>query len=281
MQSKWIKISIPCQNNQDIEEFSYLVASTIEKPVIENENSIEIFVEESEYQNILEKIKPLGINPSSEEIFSYDEKDWVEEWKKSIKPILIGNLFIKPSWRNEEDPSKVTITIDPGMAFGTGHHESTRLCLEWIDRFSSSHKDHLFKLSFLDVGTGSGILAIASAKMGFKEIVAIDIDEEALNVARKNATENGISSITFLYGTPQLLNSSFDIVMANIQANVIVDMADELIRTTKPFGRLVLSGILYNQSAYVKRVFIEKGLTLLGISMLGEWIMLDFKKIMV
>ena len=169
------------------------------------------------------------------------DEDWLGEWKKSWQPVEIGKRFIvAPPWAEIDDEhGRIVIRIEPGMAFGTGTHETTRLCLQAIERTFSG-------ASFLDVGTGTGILAIAAAKLVPNAIVnACDTDGEAIKIARENARLNDADQITFRTGSIDDLTASADVVCANLTADVIEPLLPALLSVT--CGRLILSGILETQ----------------------------------
>jgi ribosomal protein L11 methyltransferase len=178
------------------------------------------------------------------------ERDWLAEWKESWQPVEIGNFVITPPWIEiPETDGRLVITIEPGMAFGTGTHETTRLCLAAIE-------EHFSGKSFLDVGTGTGILAIAAAKLNpAANIQAYDTDGEALSVAIENARVNKVGDrITFFVGSVHDKTASADLVCANLKADVIIQLMPDLLQVT--CGRLILSGILTEQvSAVTERLF--------------------------
>jgi len=195
------------------------------------------------------------------------DRDWLGEWKKSWQPVRVGQRFIiAPPWSEVgADPQRLVIRIEPGMAFGTGTHETTRLCLAAIEK-------HFQGGSFLDVGTGTGILAIAAALL-FPEshVEACDTDAEAVEIARENARLNNVAErIEFSTGTLTDATPSADVVCANLTADVIAPLLPALLGAT--CGRLILSGILDAQVA-----MIESGLYALGINQPheiatdGEW----------
>lgn len=195
------------------------------------------------------------------------DEDWLGEWKKGWQPVEIGERFIvAPPWAEiDDDQGRIVIRIEPGMAFGTGTHETTRLCLQAIERTFSG-------ASFLDVGTGTGILAIAAAKLVPDAIVnACDTDGEAIEIARENARLNEAGQITFRAGSIDDLTASADVVCANLTADVIEPMLPALLSVT--CGRLILSGILDTQADA-----ITAGLRAHGVSnpceilQDGEWI---------
>jgi ribosomal protein L11 methyltransferase len=208
------------------------------------------------------------------------DEDWLEKWKADFKPLRVGrHLVVAPTWENViRGPEDRIIWIDPGQAFGTGHHETTRLCLEWLEEWAEGYRDHGPK-SLLDVGTGSGILAIAGALVGFDRILAVDNDPEALRVAGENCTLNGVTNrIVLQPGTVAAIKSRFDVVVANIQALPLMNMAQSLIERLNDSARLVLSGILLEQKEAVQSAFEREGLKLCTVKDAGEWCLLEFEQ---
>ena len=195
------------------------------------------------------------------------QRDWLEEWKQSWQPVEIGRFIIAPPWSNLDDVhDRLIIRIEPGMAFGTGTHETTRLCLKAIQKY-------YFGSSFLDVGTGTGILAIAAAKL-FPEarIEACDTDETAIAIARENAELNGVAKqINFWVGSIGDSTASADLV-ANLTANVISELIPTLVGVT--CGKLILSGILETQIEMVRAALHECGINEFEILQDGEWVAL-------
>ena len=196
------------------------------------------------------------------------DRDWLAEWKKDWQPVEVGRFIIAPPWSEIKDaPARIVIRIEPGMAFGTGTHETTRLCLKAIEKYFRGG-------SFLDVGTGTGILAIAAAKMSpDARVEACDTDAEAVEIARENARLNGVGyQIDFRAGSVEEQTSSADLVCANLTAPVIVELLPSLLGAT--CGRLVLSGILVEQSELVQSRLLELGADSFEIDQDGEWIAL-------
>ena len=198
------------------------------------------------------------------------DHDWLLEWKKGWQPVEVGERFIiAPPWAEISDAhNRIVIRIEPGMAFGTGTHETTRLCLVAIEKYFAGG-------SFLDVGTGTGILAIAAAKM-FPDahVEAYDTDADAIAIASENARLNGVAErITFRVGTVEETTASADLVCANLTADVIAAMLRSLISVT--CGHLVLSGILDTQSEALRARLLECGVSDPCETMQdGEWIAL-------
>lgn len=189
----------------------------------------------------------LGATPSFE-ISEVAGQDWVRLTQSQFEPIRVNErLWIVPSWHAAPDPGAINLALDPGMAFGTGSHPTTRLCLEWL--CDSVRPDD----SVLDYGCGSGILAITAARLGAGRVAGVDIDDNALTAAADNAARND--------ATLQLLHSSqptgmqFDIVVANILANPLCVLAPLLASLTRPGGRIALSGILEAQTEQVRTAY--------------------------
>ena len=196
------------------------------------------------------------------------EKDWLAEWKKHWQPVQVGRFVIAPSWSETSAwTDHVMIRIDPGMAFGTGTHETTRLCLKAIDSYFAGG-------SFLDVGTGTGILAIAAAKLASEaRIIACDTDADAIRIAHENAALNKVKQrIDFRVGTISEEMPSAHFVCANLTAPVIIDLLPALLGVT--CGRLVLSGILDSQFEIVNRRLMQLTASVNEVLQDGEWIAL-------
>jgi ribosomal protein L11 methyltransferase len=197
------------------------------------------------------------------------DRDWGESWKEGLKPIRIGRVFVRPSWASAEVPAGcVEVVLDPGMAFGTGTHPTTALCLAALDEALAARPG----CAVLDVGTGSGLLAIAAARLGAGRVVGTDNDPVALRVAAENAGRNGLSVRTSdgsPSGTVDLsltgagltgLAGPFQVVVANILANTLEEMAPELVRLVAPGGALLISGILRHQEEGLLAAFGGRGL---------------------
>jgi ribosomal protein L11 methyltransferase len=196
------------------------------------------------------------------------DHDWLAEWKKDWQPVTVGRFIIAPPWSEIRDAGeRIVIRIEPGMAFGTGTHETTRLCLKAIGKYFRGG-------SFLDVGTGTGILAIAAAKLSAKaHVEACDTDAGAIAIARENARLNEVADgIDFRVGSVGEQTPSADLVCANLTAPAIVDSLPSLLEAT--CGRLVLSGILDSQVELVQSRLLELGATTIESAQDGEWIAL-------
>ncbi|MCO5097583.1 MAG: 50S ribosomal protein L11 methyltransferase [Rhodocyclaceae bacterium] len=182
------------------------------------------------------------------DILEVAEQDWVRLTQSQFEPIRINErLWIVPSWHRAPDPDAINLALDPGLAFGTGSHPTTRLCLNWL----CSHIQT--GASVLDYGCGSGILAIAAAKLGAGSVVGVDIDENALAAAAGNAERNGTKLQLFHSGIP--LDMQFDIVVANILTNPLCVLAPLLAERTRQGGLIALSGILSSQVSQVQEAY--------------------------
>lgn len=208
--------------------------------------------------------------------FLLNDENWADRWKEHFKPLRIGRSFlICPTWEKvRPDPADRVILMDPGRAFGTGHHETTRLCLEWLEDWAE-HEGNPKQCSLLDVGTGSGILSIAAALLGCKSVLGIDNDPEAIEVARENLLLNRLTSrIRLLEGTVSDVSDHFEVVLANIQALPLIKMAPDLVGRLADEGRLVLSGILTEQKDKVRAAYEQHKLNLTESRVCGEWCLL-------
>jgi ribosomal protein L11 methyltransferase len=218
---------------------------------------------------LLESLRIYNLPSSAVREMSAEEvanRDWLEEWKKNWQPVVIGRFVIAPPWSElNQDPNQIVIRIEPGMAFGTGTHETTRLCLSAIEKYYSGG-------SFLDVGTGTGILAIAAAKV-FPEshFEACDVDADAVAIAEENAELNGVrQAIAFRVGSVDDGSPSADFICANLTADVILPMIPTLIRLS--CGKLVLSGILETQLTSIREALHQQGVDEVEVTQDGEWV---------
>ncbi|MEP7074586.1 MAG: 50S ribosomal protein L11 methyltransferase [Acidobacteriota bacterium] len=195
------------------------------------------------------------------------DQDWLAEWKKHWKPTVIGRFVIAPPWEKVEDNGQIVVQIEPNMAFGTGTHETTQLCLRAIDEKYTAGD------SFLDVGTGTGILAIAAAKLAddAARFLACDTDGDAVAIAKENATLNGVGqSIEFRVGSISDETAVFDFVCANLTVDVITPILPLLLNKAKK--TLVLSGILTEQENAIASALTENNVGNFVINRAGEWI---------
>ncbi|MFN2519523.1 MAG: 50S ribosomal protein L11 methyltransferase [Candidatus Limnocylindria bacterium] len=197
------------------------------------------------------------------------DDDWLESWKASFTPLRAGSFLVRPTWLDAEQEGATTIVLDPGMAFGTGSHPTTRQCLEALSVL------HVEGARVLDVGTGSGILAIAAAKRGAREVLALDTDVIAVRAAGDSAALNGVDMVVAL-GSASAAPGEFDVVIANIVGPVLVAIAADLRRRLATPGTLVLAGITTEAADGVRAAFEGTGLALASSDLRGGWISLVF-----
>jgi ribosomal protein L11 methyltransferase len=214
-------------------------------------------------------------------------EDWAESWKRHFRPLAIGNaLLVKTSWdRRQPRAGQAVVILDPGLSFGTGHHPTTRFCLE--DLIASRQAGR--RQAFLDMGTGSGILSIAAVRLGFSPVSGFDNDPEAVRVARGNAAANGVARrIRFVLrdltenkatarqaqGGPRSAKPAagrFEVVAANLTYDLLLQEQARILAQLKPGARLILAGILHSQFPQVARAYRGAGLRLIRRQRVGEW----------
>lgn len=195
------------------------------------------------------------------------DQDWVQAYREHYFPIQCAdNLWIVPGWHDPPDPNATNIILDPGLAFGTGGHPTTALCLSWL-------ADHdLSNLTIIDYGCGSGILAIAALKLGANRVIGIDIDPQALEASRQNANRNDITPQRFeLYLPGQSEIASADLLVANILAGPLVKLVEHLTELVKPGGEILLSGILEQQTDEIQLAY-QSGFNLQPATTSDGWV---------
>ena len=235
----------------------------------------------------LEMIRPLPA-PVYKQIA---DQNWMEAWKQYYKPILIGErLLILPAWMESPAPERIAIKIDPGMAFGTGTHPTTQLCLELMEKAFEEKgrmkESFLFPLSCIDVGCGSGILSIAALKLGATKVLGLDIDSESIVNSRENADTNGVGDelILGVGSVQEILDRKFEfkkapLVVANILAPVIIRLFDAgMADLIEENGSIILSGILQEQEQNVIEAGQAKGLRMNEHCQMGDWVALTMSR---
>ncbi len=200
-----------------------------------------------------------------------DEEDWAHAWKAFFWPQEItSRIVVKPTWRDfEKKPEQLIIEIDPGMAFGTGTHPTTSLCLKLLEEHLPAGG------TVLDVGTGSGILLIAAAKLGASQLTGVDVDAMAVDVARKNLNQNQVDPSIFILEIGDLVQKVtgiYDVVVANILAEVIIDLLDDVVPFVKPGGLFICSGIIDASQSDVIEKMTHIGFELVDRRQDGEWV---------
>lgn len=183
-----------------------------------------------------------------------EDKDWEREWMDNFKPMSFGkHLWIVPSWTSPPDPDAVNILLDPGLAFGTGTHPTTALCLQWLDEHGYSQVEQYEEV--IDYGCGSGILAVAAAKLGARHIWAVDNDPQALIATRDNASKNGVEQHIEAVLPEGLPAMQTPLLLANILAQPLISLAEHFAGLVSPGGHIVLSGILVEQAEQVLNAY--------------------------
>lgn len=210
-----------------------------------------------------------GLGTLSLSLQGVKEEDWAENWKQYYKPFRLGeHMVVKPTWEPwDTQAGDLIIEIDPGMAFGTGTHETTAMCVGLIEKYYQGG-------SLLDVGTGSGILAIAAARLGAKGIVAVDIDPDAVRVAQENVAHNGLTDAIDVREGDLLqgLSQRFQFAVANILAPVICMLAAPLKAHLLPGGKFICSGIIAEAESDVNEALLAAGYTIDEIQHKGDWV---------
>ncbi|MBS5284255.1 MAG: 50S ribosomal protein L11 methyltransferase [Clostridiales bacterium] len=214
-----------------------------------------------------------------------EDKDWINNWKQYFKPFTVDDILIKPTWETipEEHKDKLLIQIDPGTAFGTGMHETTQLCIRQLRKYVNEES------LVLDVGTGSGILGITALKLGAKEVWGTDLDENAINAVGENLVSNAISEEKFHVRQGNIIDDKttqdwagyekYDIVVANILADVIILLVDEIPVHLKKGGYFITSGIINMKEEAVKAAFARRSdLEVVEITYQGEWVSVTARK---
>ena len=269
-----IQIESPPQNFETISNLLFLYGI---KTILEEDNSLKFYLPEEEWgtiENLDEELMSKGLTSKSGfHVRKFENKNWNEEWEKSIKPIDINNkIVIHTSWNSSEienPEDKILIQIDPKMAFGTGHNETTRLVLELMQEFLNGNES-----SLLDYGCGTGILAIAGIKLGVDSAIAIDIDLEAIDNAREYTKANEAESkITFYQSNiSEIEEDEFDIICANIISSVIKDNIDYMKSKLNKNGKLFLSGILIEEEAQIVDMLKTNDFLVKKILHKAEWL---------
>jgi len=181
-----------------------------------------------------------------------EDKDWEREWMDSFQPMRFGeHLWIVPSWHAAPDDDAVNILLDPGLAFGTGTHPTTALCLQWLDKHGADHPE------VIDYGCGSGILAVAALKLGAGHVWAVDNDPQALIASRDNAAKNAVTERIDTVAPARLPEQPVRLLLANILAQPLMELAEKFARLVEPGGHIVLSGILEHQAEGISRHYTQ------------------------
>lgn len=246
---------------------------------IKDENNISygVYFEDSE-KGLEEISKFLEFMYQNIEDFEYekeliDNSNWEEEWKKSYKSFEIGkSILVKPSWEESRDTDRIIIEIDPKMAFGTGTHETTSMCMEYVEQKDMKDMD------ILDIGCGSGILSILSKKLNAKNVDACDIDQIAVDSTIENSNVNNVEVNAFISDLFSNVEKKYDIIFANILAEILVKMLSETNEYLKEKGILILSGIIREKENLVLQALEENDFELIDKVYKNDWVLLSARR---
>ena len=223
-------------------------------------------------RDALGHLQAFGLGPIGElSVREIQDEQWLETWKASFKPIRIGAFLVRPTWSDADAGDATVLSLDPGMAFGTGLHPTTQGCLRALSRIDVAGE------RIADVGTGSAILAIACAKRGAREVVALDIDQVAVTEARENVARNGVA-VDLSVGSAADLKGAFDLILANIVAAVLQKIAGDLASHLAPHGRLILAGIIATEEPETVAAFESQGLLTRSRDQEGDWVSLELTR---
>lgn len=209
----------------------------------------------------------IDIGDAIVELSEVDEQDWANEWKNYYKPTKIGEkIVVKPTWEEyEKKEDDLIVELDPGMAFGTGTHETTNMCIQQLEKYVNENS------KVFDIGCGSGILAISAAKLGAEDVLAVDLDEVAVKVSKENVSLNNVDVKVIHGNLMEVVNDKADIVVANIIADIIKILAKDIKNFMKEDAVFISSGIIHKKVDEVKKSLEENGLEIVEIQTLGEW----------
>jgi len=243
-------------------------------------NKLIAYIEAPRYNDttreFIEQMVALFPEVAFREMASIEEKNWNEVWEQTIQPQRIGPFLVKPTWSKEQaKSSEILLEIDPKMAFGTGYHETTRLILKQLSGIDFSEK------VILDAGTGTGILAIASIKSGASRAVGFDVDPWSDVNARENAIINQVNDqVDIRLGGAEVIKETeiFDITLANINRNVILDLIPFFVKKTKLNGTILLTGLLDRDELMIREKLKDEPVDILDLRQEGEWILFQLKK---
>ena len=223
-------------------------------------------------RDALGHLQAFGLGPIGDlSVREIKEEAWLETWKASFRPIRVGAFLVRPTWSDADPGDAVILSLDPGMAFGTGLHPTTQGCLRALSRIE------VVGSRVADIGTGSAILAIAAAKRGAREVVGLDIDEVAIREARENVARNGVE-IALGIGSSAALDGLFDVMLANIVAAVLQKIAPELAAHLAIDGRLIVAGIIATEEDETAAAFATAGLRVVARDQDGDWVSLELNR---
>ncbi|MDP1678377.1 MAG: 50S ribosomal protein L11 methyltransferase [Bacteroidota bacterium] len=249
---------------------------------VEDELGIHCYIKKNDWHEDIESIIKIIAEQYNLPFVQYittteiQHKNWNEEWEQSIQPIQVSERFvIAPSWNTGNNISKTVIIIDPKMTFGTGYHETTRLMIRLMENYITTGN------SVLDVGTGTGILAIAAAKMGAKHIIGVDIDEWSLENGIENTRRNKVEEdIVIRIGSLEVVpESNFDIILANIFRNTILDLLVDMLQKLSKNGKIIFSGLLIADQSIIEEALSKRNFKSISVLRENEWIAIAAERV--
>ncbi len=247
------------------EQFDNRLIAYVEKPRYNDSN-----------RELIEQL--IAVYPDAKfiEMEDMEEQNWNEEWEKTIQPQVIGRFLVRPTWSSvKPSESQILLEIDPKMAFGTGYHATTRLILNRLSTIDFKGKN------VMDAGTGTGILAIAGIKLGAQKAIGFDVDKWSKVNAVENALINGVNEkVEIRFGSTDQIgeNELFDVTLANINRNVILEIIPFLVQHTKPGGDICLTGLLDSDEEIIRKRLVDQPVSLTAKTQEDEWILLHLKK---
>ena len=258
---------------QDAADEALLEPAPGEHPVWQSLNITAIFPSDFEPGQLRSAVrKALGDPGLDISIESLEDQDWSETWRRDFHAMRFGSrLWVCPAHETPPDPGAVIVDMDPGLAFGTGTHETTAMCLEWLDAHPPAG------LRVVDYGCGSGILAIAACKLGAGDVTGVDIDPQAIQATCENARRNGVQETLHAVLPDDLETCPVDLVLANILANPLIGLADTLNGLVRPGGRIVMTGILAEQAEAVMSAYREWFVFQVPVQR-EEWVLLEGRR---
>ncbi|MDE7366816.1 MAG: 50S ribosomal protein L11 methyltransferase [Lachnospiraceae bacterium] len=208
-----------------------------------------------------------------------EDKDWINNWKEFFHPFRLDNILIKPTWIDQSEvelqPGDLLVEIDPGTAFGTGAHETTKLCIAQLKKYLNGEQE------VFDVGCGSGILSVIAVKLGAKQVFGVDIDPLAIDASYENAAVNHISKTQVSFqkgdvigdsGFTAAIEKQYDVVVANILADVIIPLSEKIAPFLKPDGVFISSGIINTKEAQVREALLQNGFEIMETTYMKDWV---------
>ncbi|MDR1774603.1 MAG: 50S ribosomal protein L11 methyltransferase [Clostridioides sp.] len=255
-----------------------LGSEVIIKTYVSEEKNVAEFIDNIKQKILKLKDYGLDIGRGSIELTQVNEKDWANNWKKYYKPSKIGEkIVIKPTWEDyEKQDGDIVVELDPGMAFGTGNHETTSMCICQLEKYIN--KDSVV----YDIGCGSGVLSIVASKLGAKDVTGVDFDEVAVKVSKENIASNNLNeNIKIMHGNLTDVvdeNKKADVIVANIIADVIMILAKDVSKFMKDDAVFISSGIILDKLEEVKESLVQNNFEIIDVITKGEWSCIVCKK---